>query len=247
MNCCLWFNRCKINSASEIADNMDLAALRGYFLGGSLIEWLTEHDGKEYARRLEKLEPTDPELNRQLLEAFKEVPQELPKKEIFFGNTSAAQCCVGENGSSGSFGLWRGIGSFMSSGIAGSYRPVLFGGSFSSGSYTVGSFGSFSRFRMWEWEWEWRFGGSFRGIGSYRGIGSGVTFGSFGMIGFGSYVFGSWGYLLGSYRGVNGCFSGSYAFGRNCWQLSSDEYDRIMYKCLRRCPLDSFGYGIHIV
>ena len=247
MNCCLWFNRRKISSAAEISDNMDIAALRGYFLGGSLIEWLTEHDGKEYAGRLEKLDPADPELNRKLFEAFSESPQELPKKEMFCGNTSAAQCCTVGNGSFGSFGSWRGFGSFASSGFGGSYRWGMSGGSFSAGSYTMGSFGSFSRFHLWEWEWEWRFGGSFRWTGSFRGFGSGMTFGSFGMLGFGSYLFGSWGYLLGSFRGVPGIFGGSYAPGGNCWQLSSDEYDRIMYECLRRCPLDSFGYGIHIV
>jgi hypothetical protein len=29
--------------------------------------------------------------------------------------------------------------------------------------------------------------------------------------------------------------------------ITADEYDRIMYECLRKCPLNCYGYGIHIV
>lgn len=252
MNCCLWFNRCRISSAAEISENMDIAALRGYFLGGSLIQWLREHDGAAYADKLEQIDPADPELNKKLVAVFIEQPQPAPQKEIFCGNTAAAECCAaGGNGSFGSFGSFGSLGSWRFGSWSGLSALGSFkGGSFGTGSYRFGSFGSFSQFRMWEWEWEWRFGGSFRG--SFRGIGSfGGSFGlggSFGMLGFGSYVFGSGAYLLGSYRGgVPGSFGGSCMTGGSGWQMTAQEYDRIMYECLRRCPLDCFGYGIHIV
>ena len=73
MDCCLWLNRKKISSAAEIIDNFDLAAVRGYFLGGRLSEWLREHGGTVYADRLDKLrtlDPQDPQLNDRLAEVF---------------------------------------------------------------------------------------------------------------------------------------------------------------------------------
>ena len=154
MDCCLWLNRKKISNAAEIIDNFDLAAVRGYFLGGSLSEWLREHGGTVYAYR----------------------------------------------------------------------------------------------FSLWEWEWEWRFAGR----GSFRG--SFGLLGSLGSLGsFGSYRFGSGSYLLGSFGSFPwGSFSGSFGagsfggFGSGGF-ITADEYDRIMYECLRKCPLDCYGYGIHIV
>lgn len=249
MNCCLWFDRCKISSAAEIPEHLDIAALRGYFLGGSLVEWLREHDGGDYADKLERIDPKDPELNRRLTEIFGQTPAEPSEKEIFRGYHAAAAPSVSGSFTGGSFngGSWySSFGSF----VLGSYRAGSFrmhewewewsrGGSFTSGSYLTGSFGSYvSLFHMWEWEWEWRFGGSF--TGSFR----------FGSYQFGSYRFGAGSYLLGSFNGFgSGSFCGSYAPGSfSGWQgMTAEEYDRIMYECLRRYPLDCFGYGIHIV
>ncbi len=153
MDCCLWLNRKKISSAAEIIDNFDLAAVRGYFLGGRLSEWLREHGGTVYADRLDKLrtlDPQDPQLNDRLAEVF-------------------------------------GVS-------AGAVTEVFCGNAPDNGGSRCGSFGSFP--------WG-SFSGSF-GAGSFGGFGSG---------GF----------------------------------ITADEYDRIMYECLRKCPLDCYGYGIHIV
>lgn len=227
MNCALWFDRCRINSAAEIAEHFDIAALRGYFLGGSLAEWLRDHGGEDLADKVERLDPADPELNQHLAEIFGQKPVE---KRVFTGNGTAA-VCSGRGSFSGRFS-----GSFShGSGMTGS-----FGGSAKAMAGSGGSFlsGSFSKFRMWEWEWEWRLGGSFSG--SYRITGS-FAGGSFG---FGSYVFGSGAYLLGSFSGSGvhgvGSFSGTQ-------YMSAEEYDSIMYECLRRCPLNCFGYGIHVI
>ena len=70
MDCSLWFGRCRINNASEITEHFDMAALRGYFLGGSLAEWLREHGGEEQAERLETIDPSDPELDLRLAQVF---------------------------------------------------------------------------------------------------------------------------------------------------------------------------------
>ena len=240
MDCCLWLNRKKISSAAEIIDNFDLAAGRGYFLGGRLSEWLREHGGTVYADRLDKLrtlDPQDPQLNDRLAEVFGVSAGAVT--EVFCGNApdnGGSRC-----GSFGSFsgGFRGGSGSFN----FGSYG-VIQGSGLGIGSGGLTALGSY-RFSLWEWEWEWRFVGR----GSFRG-----SFGSLGSLGsFGSYRFGSGSYLLGSFGSFPwGSFSGSSVsgsfgvFGSGGF-ITADEYDRIMYECLRKCPLDCYGYGIHIV
>lgn len=231
MDCCLWLNRKKISNAAEIIDNFDLAAVRGYFLGGSLSEWLREHGGTVYADRLDKLrtlDPQDPQLNDRLAEVFGVSAGAVT--EVFCGN-------VPDNGGSrcGSFGSFSGgfrggSGSFN----FGSYG-VFQGSGLGIGSGGLTALGSY-RFSLWEWEWEWRFAGR----GSFRGS-------------FGSYRFGSGSYLLGSFGSFPwGSFSGSFGAGSfggfgSSGFITADEYDRIMYECLRKCPLNCYGYGIHIV
>lgn len=231
MDCCLWLNRKKISNAAEIIDNFDLAAVRGYFLGGSLSEWLREHGGTVYADRLDKLrtlDPQDPQLNDRLAEVFGVSAGAVT--EVFCGNVpnnGGSRC-----GSFGSFsgGFRGGSGSFN----FGSYG-VFQGSGLGIGSGGLTALGSY-RFSLWEWEWEWRFAGR----GSFRGS-------------FGSYRFGSGSYLLGSFGSFPwGSFSGSFGagsfggFGSGGF-ITADEYDRIMYECLRKCPLNCYGYGIHIV
>ena len=166
MDCCLWLNRKKISSAAEIVDNFDLAAVRGYFLGGSLSEWLREHGGTVYADRLDKLrtlDPQDPQLNDRLAEVFGVSAGAVT--EVFCGNApdnGGSRC-----GSFGSFsgGFRGGSGSFN----FGSYG-VFQGSGLGIGSGGLTALGSY-RFSLWEWEWEWRFAGR----GSFRG-----SFGSLG-------------------------------------------------------------------
>ena len=217
MDCCLWLNRKKISNAAEIIDNFDLAAVRGYFLGGSLSEWLREHGGTVYADRLDKLrtlDPQDPQLNDRLAEVFGVSAGAVT--EVFCGNVpnnGGSRC-----GSFGSFsgGFRGGSGSFN----FGSYG-VFQGSGLGIGSGGLTALGSY-RFSLWEWEWEWRFAGR----GSYL-LGS-----------FGSFPWGSFSASFGA-----GSFGGFGSGG----SITADEYDRIMYECLRKCPLNCYGYGIHIV
>ena len=238
MDCCLWLNRKKISNAAEIIDNFDLAAVRGYFLGGSLSEWLREHGGTVYADRLDKLrtlDPQDPQLNDRLAEVFGVSAGAVT--EVFCGNVPDNGACAGNNGGSrcGSFGSFSG-GFRGSSGSFnfGSYG-VFQGSGLGIGSGGLTALGSY-RFSLWEWEWDWRFAGR----GSFRGS-------------FGSYRFGSGSYLLGSFGSFPwGSFSGSFGAGSfggfgSGGSITADEYDRIMYECLRKCPLNCYGYGIHIV
>lgn len=90
----------------RIIDNFDLAAVRGYFLGGSLSEWLREHGGTVYADRLDKLrtlDPQDPQLNDRLAEVFGVSARAVT--EVFCRNAPGNGACAGNNGGSrcGSF------------------------------------------------------------------------------------------------------------------------------------------------
>lgn len=236
MNCALWLNKKKVFSAKDISENFDLAALRGYYLAGSLVPWLRANGGAELADRLADIPENAPDLNDRISEIFGKTE----KPSSRFAKCAPLFTAPSRSGS-GSFG-----GSFSpvtfyfgSGGSLGSFTLGKVFGSFSLGSYSLGSYRIGSGVHFHEWEWEWFFrrgsfsGGSFSTT-SYKGFGGSGEF-----------------FFAGSFRPWNfstellspeifGSFSGSA-----CYMLSSDEYDRIMYATLRKCPLDRFGYGIH--
>lgn len=237
MNCALWLNRKKVYSAAEIPLNLDVAALRGYFLAGTLVKWLRANGGKQYADALEKI-PTD---SNGLNEAIAGIFSHGSASPLAGGKVGSAFDTCAENGAAaylprfgtsftGSYGSHR---AWLSAG--GSFSSSFGTGSFFTGSYASGSYKAFGgSFHEWEWEWlvKRRFGGSF-GSGSY-GSAAGIL-GSFpvGYKGFGSFDISAAAEYFGSGSG------GSFRF------ISSDEYDMIMYATLSKCPLDRFGYGIH--
>ncbi len=166
MKCALWLNRKKVQRASEIPDNLDIASLRGYFLAGSLIEWLNENGGEEYAGALKGISADDERLNDKLVEAFGGEP--LPAKPLdgtYSENSSETRSKSSfTSGSFGSFGGWE----------------WLFG------SLSKGSFGSFYAGSFHEWEWEWLYrlflgNGSFTG-GSFGGSSFTAANGLFGSL-----------------------------------------------------------------
>ncbi len=240
MKCALWLNKTKIFSADEIPENFDAAALRGYFFAGSLVPWLRENGGERYADKLEGLSQTAPDLNERLLDIFGKPEQAAVSKLCGVNIPTKPDAAM--------FPLSFGSGSFLSFGSG-------FGGSFSAGSGAVnwarffartgsggaggsGVSGSFGRgsggFHEWEWEW------------AFRRFGSG---GSFGLGGSFSLKSGSFGAAKLRYAGLllSEDFLGSFnpAVCGSFRELSSDEYDMIMYATLSKCPLDRFGYGIH--
>ena len=255
MDCAIWLGRKKIFSAAEIADNFDIAAIRGYFLGGSLISWLKTHGGELYIKALAALDPKDPALNDRLTEIFIQKKCEVPVHKSD-EQLIAVVDMIKSGGAPNSSGVCSyNMGSYQLGSFNYNFGSFAFGfGSFSSGSFRSSSFRSGSFGRTWQWEWEWRFG-SFRG-GSFRfgntSFGGSYRFnlGSFGYGSFnsGSYKLGSFdwsrlgslpiGMLPSSYRGVP---LGSFR------QMTIDEYDEIMYRCLNMCPLNRFGYGIHLI
>ncbi len=277
MNCALWLNRRKIRRASEIPENLDiasLASLRGYFLAGSLSEWLLENGGERYAKRLKRLSPDDPDLNEKLAAVFGgkadfgKALSPAPREGVQAQTPSPAPSSfTGSFPSSftprNSFRFTEfGSGSFSyemltSFGYGGGFWEFLRKfGLFGSFSLTSWSFGSLGKFHEWEWEWlfelykRWQ-GGSF--------MFTTWTFGSFQkwewewllrLYGGGSFVstsFSSFTAGFGSFDvfGILGKNLGSFELRKFLENLNLDEYDRIMFETLMMCPLDRFGYGIH--
>lgn len=220
MDCALWLNRCKIRDASEIPRNLDIASLRGYFLAGSLVEWLREHNGADYAAELEKIPLDCPELNSRIC-------------EIFGGSPVHG---IPLNGKTAESGIYTGYGSYTSFGSSPNIWKILarFWGSF-GGSWNF--FGS--GIHEWEWEWLFKLHGFYGSFGSFsltsgryestlENLFTRLNFGSFSS--FGSFRSFPW-ELLGSYRG----------------SPILDEYDLILLQTLMNCPLDRYGYGIHVI
>ena len=259
LDCAIWLNRKKIFTADEISANFDIAAIRGYFLGGSLIKWLCAHNGQAYADKLALLDENDPALNDKLTEIFTQKQCNAPVhkadeqliRAIDAMRGLPAAASSGSNSTSGSyrFGTFNKFGSYWS----GSFNyALLASGSFNYGSFSYGSFR-----RTWQWEWEWRYGSfrtsSFRSNSfSLAGIGGSYRYGA-GSFSYGSFGYGSFGYSFGSYRLMPfglGFDIGSYRgfpLGGSFRPISSDEYDEIMFRTLNMCPLDRFGYGIHLI
>jgi len=250
MDCALWMNRRKIRTASEIAEEPDIASLRGYFLAGSLVGWLREHDGERYAEKLERLSPDDPELNEKLTAIFggtssahKRFGSGASRTESGAAFPSSALPCSlttalssFEIGSAGSYSSVCSFGSFL-------HNWEFFLGSYLSGSFTFGS-------GIHEWEWEWLFAlfksGSFTisSFGSFHEwewerLFRIILGGSFVGGSFGSFNFGSFWHFVNS-----GSWSSFIALFPESIDLL-DEYDRIMLETLMKCPLNRFGYGIH--
>lgn len=251
MDCALWLNRRKVYSAKEIRENIDAASLFGYFAAGSLVEWLREHGGADYADKLERLSPDAPDIIGKIAAVFdgKSVGYKTlggADKGALGAVSGGGQCSFrGKIGSAGALSALKN-GSFgVGSGAFGSFwKSGAFGGSFWRGSFAFGS-----GFYEWEWEWERLFGSFSKGSFTF---GSGYAawlallkkYGSFGSFGFGSFGMGSFGPfsfdLFGEVK--NGSF-----IGRKLpdFLANLDEYDRIMLISLYGCPLNQFGYGIH--
>ncbi len=202
MDCSLWLNRKKIDSAAQIPDNLDVASLRGYFLAGSLIEWLKEHGGKRYAAKLAKLSYDDPSLNEKIAAIFGGAP--LPSKPLdgnarcYFDITGCDTHCSYFSGSAGSLKLPDWLSSAnLSSGISGSYLNYLEISSFLtylSGKYAWFVSTSFSETSFSRWEWLLRL------LNGYSG-------GSFVSTSFSETSFSRWEWLL---RLLNGYSGGSF-------------------------------------
>ena len=242
MNCALWLNKQKVQHASKIPENLDVASLRGYFLAGSLIEWLRENGGEEYAEKLSKISADDPELNKKIAEIFGGKP--LRSKPM----RTASDKPSGQSPSHTPDAPGSAVSSYRmpSSRALGSVHYENGFGSLGSFSYLqlssfrefwnyLQNFGisSFGSFRIGSYsQWEWLFALFGRGYGSFN-IGSFSSFhewewewlfrlftgsggGSFSMSSFGSFYMRFWRGLFGNF----GSFSGLGSFNGSAGSIA---------------------------
>ncbi|NLJ16963.1 MAG: hypothetical protein GX346_07515 [Clostridiales bacterium] len=126
MSYSLWLCGKKIDDASKIKDNFDLAALRGYYIAGNLVKWLEANGGKVYAQRLKYTNADDPLLNIRLQLAFDIPPRVISVHE---GGISTGRggftSFTGANGSFSSFTNsyvgYKKKSSFVYSSLSGSF------------------------------------------------------------------------------------------------------------------------------
>ena len=248
MDCSLWLNRKKINTAAQIPDNLDVASLRGYYLAGSLVEWLYEHGGGEYAEKLSALDHNDECLNEKITQIFNGTPIASKPLDGAFDNNKVADGRVSRGAESSfrmpnsfrftnlsSFSSYefgsRGVTSFSEFASFLAYLRGMRGGSFAVTSFFSTSFSEH------EWEWLWEF---LRGYTSGSFVSTSFSASSFSQTGSFLSLWGNSKLSLSDLQGEWGSF--------DKWKsLGIDEYDFIMFKTLMICPLDRFGYGIHII
>lgn len=218
MDCALWLNRKKILTAADIPANLDIASLRGYFLAGSLIPWLEEHGGKQYAKRLAKISHDDPLINEKIAGIFGGKTESSAPYKILDGSTAEAYGFTDNM-----LSAIKAVSS-LNIGSAGSYNygSLTFFGSFNSflqllsaaGSGQIGissyiaGFASSSSFMQSEWEWLWRLLESST---------------SFSASGGGSFTYGwewLWNLIFGSSSSFATTSAGSFAYGwERLWNL----------------------------
>lgn len=271
---CLWLGVHKIYNLKQLKRHFDFDAVEMYLLGGGLSRWLRQCNESEIADRVEKIDLLG-DISKQLSDIFSvklpkgrrnmPLPSEAPKSPAAAGTEFTAF-------SSAPLGLKEAnAASFPSptnsfSASAGSYTPEAasetssfkFGeGSFALSSFNVGSFetmsfslglssflyGSFASgsFNYHEYEYEYAFRSSF-GFGSF-------ALGSFNS---GSFDSGSFGvnYNSAAHTKTYGLAVGrteenkENACGVRIAALPTEEKIRLNFSA---CPLNRFGYGIHLI
>lgn len=238
---CLYLGKERAYDVRELRLHFDTALVSGYLIGGMLERWLFEAGETEILSRVREIDYGG-DVGEQLEHIFgvrpdrrTRLPACLLKKRAgepispflgagfvpngsFFGGSY-------RSGSyrSGSFSL----GSFRN----GSFRAESYRiGSYRSGSYRLGSFR-----HSFEFEFE---RGSYRS-GSYR-VGSFrlTSFGKSGSFRVGSFRVGS--FRSGSFR------NGSFRYYAGNAEITESEYHRTLIN-LSSCPLNEYGYGIHLI
>ncbi len=224
----------KIYNIRELRESFDTNAVTAYYCGGGLWSWLTELGENEILARLGKIDSKG-DIGGQLEFIFgvrPEPPEPLP--ENTYNPTDS-----------------RGN---APSALPSSYRGNFKRGSFRKGSFHKGSFkkGSFTKGGLLKGSFQKGLqGGSFR-KGSFR-KGSFVLTSYKGAFAKGSFVKGSFkrgSFSKGSFRSgsfTGGSFmNGVYYCCENGVVITEKEYRRTMIN-LSSCPLNEYGYGIHLV
>lgn len=265
----LWIGGKKIYSLEQLKDNFDLTSVELYYCGGGLARWLRLCGEADIADKIEKID-TSFDISEQLAEIFGQ-PKPIkktqsnssadvsaPKEPVEASSSFSFEVPKQEN----SFRIGGGLNSFspelipfssfeMSSSFGGSsFTWTLFytgsGASFSleAASLLTTSFNFFSTSFMTssfhQYEYEFETGGSFSGLGSFK--------------------LGSFSFASGSFTSSAGSFNTTELEPEACGsdRLISESVnnkaeaplpsprEKILQNFLA-CPLNRFGYGLHLI
>lgn len=223
---CLYLGKERAYDVRTLRLNFDTALVSGYLIGGMLERWLLEAGETEILSRVREIDYGG-DVGEQLEHIFGVRPDR---------RTRLPACLLKKRAS-------EPVSSFVRAGFVpngsffgGSYR----GGSYRSGSFSLGSFriGSFRAGSYWFGSYR---SGSYR-LGSFRHRfefeferGS-YRKGSFRLTSFGK----SGSFRVGSFRGS------SFRYYAGNAEITENEYHRTLIN-LSSCPLNEYGYGIHLI
>ncbi len=249
MRQCGWsllMGEARVFNIRQLREHFDAALVTGYLLGGTLERWLAEAGETEILTRVGEIDYSA-DLGGQLEFIFgvrpekkTELPENILKALSARKKTDppkTAFCCSSFKASSFRSGSARTS--------SGSFRLVRFYG---SGYGHVGSWRSTSwhvgSWRNVYWRSAFWYAGSWH-VGSWR-AGSGYMFRTY--LGSASWRGGSWKTGSGgSFAGLQkGSFGGSFRYFAGETEITEQEYRRTMIN-LSSCPLNEYGYGIHLI
>ncbi len=72
INCCLWIGGKKVSDLDGIKKNFDIADVRGYFLAGTLADWLIAHNATKEAELLMSISKDADDIDKELKRIFTE-------------------------------------------------------------------------------------------------------------------------------------------------------------------------------
>ncbi len=236
----LWLNGQKVYNIRQLRENFDTALLTGYFLGGSLMKWLSDIGEADILKRLSCID-TSGNVGEQLEFAFGVVPDKNPEPTAPVVTITAEITDTAPNSGTleipiytgsfyGTVSSYYGLAESLSDTVS-SFAAIV-GNAVASqvrSSFTGFDTSSYSAFVT----------GQALNISSSFSFGSGSSFSAlfaenlfkFGIVGSftgSSFSFGSFGYLFGKYSQFTaGSFTlgGSYAFGS--FLLSMFRYMRL--------------------
>lgn len=223
---CLYLGKERAYDVRALRLHFDTALVSGYLIGGMLERWLLEAGETEILSRVREIDYGG-DVGEQLEHIFGVRPDR---------RTRLPACLLRKRAS-------EPVSSFVRAGFVpngsffgGSYRSGSFSlgsfriGSFRTGSYRIGSYRLGSFRHQFEFEFE---RGSYR-KGSFRL----TSFGKSGSFQVGSFRSGS--YRASSFQGS------SFRYYAGNAEITENEYHRTLIN-LSSCPLNEYGYGIHLI
>lgn len=218
---CLWLNGTKVYDLEQLKAAFDPKALELYFLGGGLVRWLSDCGENELAQKAAQIGSTT-DIPRQLAEIFG-MPYVSEEPEPITTDVPQSESVQNISSFNSSLDIST-FGFFNSSYNLSSFELTSFGG-----IYTSFLTGRFSH----EYEYEYE-SGSF-------------SANSFNVGSFSSNSFSQSSFFSGSFD-----FYGSFDFGEfkglSSQHMSNDLTPQQKVRInLSSCPLNRYGYGIHIV